>query len=257
MPYLNIDGAQIYYESIGEGPAMVLAHGVGGNHAIWFNQLAAFSPNYRVITFDHRGFGNSSDPQQLGRSAYTSDLTRILDHLEVDRVVLVGQSMGGGTCVGFAKCFPERVAALVLADTLHALQLPSEAEKIMQKARADTNGLSQLDRVLGADFRESDAALTALYKQLNSFNATNRHNLKGEYQHHVNTGELAGLGVPVLFIAGEYDVLFPITAIRATQTSVKGSELIEIKNAGHSAFYEKPEVFNQAIESFLQKHTRI
>ena len=86
MPRLAVAGADLYYESHGSGPAIVLAHGVGGNHAIWFNQVAEFSRTHRVITFDHRGFGNSTDPDGVGRSAYSDDLAALLDHLEERRV---------------------------------------------------------------------------------------------------------------------------------------------------------------------------
>src|SRR5580658_5607442 len=61
MPYFTSGQSQLYYEDIGEGPAVVLAHGVGGNHASWFNQVPTLSKRYRTIVIDHRAFGNSDD----------------------------------------------------------------------------------------------------------------------------------------------------------------------------------------------------
>lgn len=251
MPLLAVNGTELYYESHGSGPVMVFAHGVGGNHAIWFNQIAQFAKTYTVITFDHRGFGNSKDLQHQGRSAHTDDLAGLLDHLGVDSCALVGQSMGGGTCVGYAKLFPNRVQALVLADTLHGLQLPENVASIMQQARAATESLGQIERVLGARTRQTDPARAELYRQINSFNATNRQSITGAYPYMLTPAELGALGVPVLFIAGEEDVLFPVTAIKAVQEQVTGSEWIEVMHAGHSAFYEQPEQFNRGVGDFL------
>ena len=89
----------------------------------------------RVVTFDHRGFGNSPDPEGCGRGCFVEDLSRLLDHLKIDRAVLVGQSMGGGTCLSFAARYPERVKALVLADTLHGIQEPEEICELMARTR--------------------------------------------------------------------------------------------------------------------------
>ena len=61
MPKASVNGIELYYESHGEGPTIVFAHGVGGNHLVWWQQVAHFSRNFRCITFDHRGFGQSAE----------------------------------------------------------------------------------------------------------------------------------------------------------------------------------------------------
>ncbi|MCH8282189.1 MAG: alpha/beta fold hydrolase, partial [Chloroflexi bacterium] len=96
MPQAPVNGIELYYESHGEGPAIVFAHGRGGNHMSWWQQVPAFREEYRCITFDHRGWGASPDSANpRGRSAFVEDLTGLLDHLGVDRTFLVAQSMGG------------------------------------------------------------------------------------------------------------------------------------------------------------------
>ena len=102
MPYATTDdGVKLYFEEVGEGTPIVFAHGVGGNHASWFYQVAPFSENYQTVVFDHRGFGNSRDPGGPGRSRFVEDLHALLDHLAIEKAVLVAQSMGGGTCSVF------------------------------------------------------------------------------------------------------------------------------------------------------------
>jgi len=260
MPYASLNGANLYYElheavgTVGpaEGsPPVVLAHGVGGNHAIWFQQLDALRLSHRVITFDHRGFGNSSDPQGLGRSAHAQDLLALLDHLEIERTALIGQSMGGGTCVGVIALAAERVSALVLADTLHGINLPTKAANIIQQAQAANANLGQIERVLGSKTREREPTKATLYRQINSFNATDRRNLQGAYPRLLAPEELAATGIHILFIAGEEDILFPVNAIREVQARVAGSKWVEMKGVGHSAFYEDPKNFNRHVVEFL------
>lgn len=260
MPYVSLNGAELYYElhepegagSLAANPsAVVLAHGVGGNHAIWFQQIDALRQSHRVITFDHRGFGNSPDPQGLGRSAHAQDLLALLDHLEIERTALVGQSMGGGTCVGLVAIAAKRLSALVLADTLHGINLPSPAEKIIRQAQEACADLGQIERVLGHRTRQREPVKATLYRQINSFNATNRHNLQGAYPQLLRPEELAASGIPILFIAGEDDIMFPVAAIRDVHARVAGSKYIEMTGAGHSAFFEDPQNFNQHVLEFL------
>ena len=241
-------GAEIYWQALGEGPAVVLAHGVGGNHAIWYRQIDALSRSNRVITFDHRGFGLSRDLDGRGRDAFVEDLTALLDHLGEAKVALVGQSMGAGTCIGFAHRAPERVAALAICDSLHGIAESAEIKTIMDAARANTADLAQIERVLGAN---APRELAALYRQIASFNIADRHNLAGRFDARPAV-DLGGKGFPILFLCGVEDRLFPIEAVRVAQAEVPSSFLVEINDAGHSAFLEAPTQFNDTILSLLQ-----
>lgn len=253
MAIFNNNGEAFYYEVHGQGEPIVLAHGLGGNHATWFKQVSVLAKAYQVITFDHRGFGNSSDNQQLGRAGFVSDLKALLDYLEIDKAALVGQSMGGGTVITFANQYPERVAGLVIADSLHGLVESDEVQAIMDASRKATTGLNQLDRVLGKAFKDENAQQALLYQQINSFNNTHKGNLIGEYaSSKVSPEHLASLNIPILFLAGQDDILFPIDAIRLVQTQMEGSFIVEFDQCGHSAFYEKPTEFNDSLLSFLE-----
>ena len=123
MPKARVNSIDLYYESHGEGPAVVFAHGRGGNHLSWWQQVPVFAKDFRCITFDHRGWGSSINKPNgdalntQGWDAFVEDLKQLLDHLEVEQAFLVAQSMGGLTCLGFALAYPQRVAGLVLADT--------------------------------------------------------------------------------------------------------------------------------------------
>ena len=95
---------ELYYEVHGEGPLVVFAHGAGGTHLSWWQQVPELSRHFQCITFDHRGFGYSRDVDGgPGRAAFVQDLAGLIDHLGLDRVSLVGQSMGGWTTLGYAS----------------------------------------------------------------------------------------------------------------------------------------------------------
>lgn len=242
----------IAYESFGEGPAIVLAHGVAGNHASWFQQVPVLSKSYRVVTFDHRGFGRLRDDEGLGRSGFVDDLKTLLDTLEIDQACLVGQSMGVGTAVGFAARYPERVSALVLSDGVFGIALPDEARKLFDRARAEADSLSQLERVLGRTVREHEPDKAHLYQALASFNQTNRKTLGGSWEPLLTPEALAAVGVPILFVVGQEDPLVPPPLVHELAARVAGAFVVEISDAGHSPYFERPTEFNDSVLSFLQ-----
>ena len=88
MPYMYANEIDLYYEEYGdpEAPALILAHGAGGNHLVWWQQVPVLAERYRVVTFDHRAFGFSKDvPGGPGRRAFSLDLHALLAHLEIDQ----------------------------------------------------------------------------------------------------------------------------------------------------------------------------
>src|SRR5512143_3513013 len=114
MPFVTAGAIQMYYEvhgpDPGTAPAVVFAHGAGGSHLSWWQQVPHFSRRYTCITFDHRGFGQSIEPEGgPGGAAFVEDLRALLDHLHIERASLVAQSMGGWTCLGFTLRYPRRV----------------------------------------------------------------------------------------------------------------------------------------------------
>jgi pimeloyl-ACP methyl ester carboxylesterase len=251
MAFVDIGLSRLYYESYGEGNALIFAHGVGGNHASWHRQIPTFAQTHRVIVFDHRAFGNSTDVEGSGQSSYVSDLLALVDALEIKRAVLVGQSMGGGTSAAFACTHPDRVAGLVIADSLTAIDAPEPLAGLIRDNREATAKLSQAERVLGPLTRENDPETTLLYLQLASFNSVTVKTIKGKISPW-SPADLGRTGVPTLFVAGEQDVLFPPHLIRMAQGAVKGSRFELIPGAGHSAYFENAGLFNKHVAQFLQ-----
>jgi pimeloyl-ACP methyl ester carboxylesterase len=250
MPYFTSGQSQLYYEDIGEGPAVILAHGVGGNHASWFSQVPTLAKRHRVIAIDHRAFGNSEDVEGIGASAYVDDLARLFDALGLESAFLVAQSMGGGACANFTCRSPERVQGLLHADSLAGCDLPQPWADEVKALNAANDGLSQAERVLGPVIRATDPERTFLYLQIASFNSVTRKTLKGQMPRW-SPEELAATKVPVLFVVGEHDVLCPPRLLRIAHELVPGSRFEVIGGAGHSAYFEASEAFNRLLLAWL------
>jgi len=259
MPFASVNGIDFYYESHGEGPPVAFAHGVGGNHVAWYQQVPFFSRNYRVITMDQRGFGQSPDVNGYGRGSFVDDLRELLDQLGVGKVSLVAQSMGGSTCMGFTVRYPERVSALVMGDTLTGVQLPDDLREKQRANGEATRDLSQLERVVSKTLPLRDPAKAELYLQIASFNKNNENRFNqpsGSVTAEPITMDgvvAAAAKVPMLFLVGEDDILSRAEFTRAAAQIVPNARFAMIPNSGHSPYFEQPDVYNYEVARFLEQ----
>lgn len=257
MAFVEAEGASIYYEAMGDGPAVAFAHGAGGNAASWWQQVPAFSSRYRMVVFDHRLYGRSaSTPENFDRTKFGDDLLAILDAEGIERAAIVCQSMGGWTGLRAALERPDRVSCLVLSNTSGGVMTPQVTENLeTARARFATEGFGNV--ALYSGFIEKNPALAFLYAQISSLNAqltpAVREKITGRGAA-IPEEALAGLSVPTLLITSENDVVFPPAAIREVAAMLPGSELVELPEAGHSPYFETPEAFNSTVGAFLERH---
>lgn len=251
---------RIYYETAGRGEALVLCHGLGGNHVAWYQQVPVFARSYRVITWDQRGFGRSTNTAgESGPAAAVKDLAALLDHLRIERAHLVGQSMGGWAALGFALAHPERVLSLTLANTVGGIFTPSierAADAFIQavfaKPRPETIPLGQ-HPAIGRSFQQRNTAGAFLYQQLQSLGPAPPTNMpfvlrQTAYPHEA----VKKLTIPVLFVVGSEDPIFPPAQIREAASLVSTARVVEIPATGHSPYFEEPEIWNKAVLEFLR-----
>src|SRR5258708_7359661 len=223
---------QLYYEVTGSGPALLFAHGLGGNHLSWWQQVAHFAPHYTCVAFAHRGFAPSTaiaggpDPAD-----YAGDLAALIDHLKFPDVRLVGQSMGGWTMLDYAIAQPARVKALVLSSTSGTLDRrgsdPSggsayDAWLKDAEAKIAAGAARGIHPAMGAPAAERSPALHLLYRSIDDMaGIPDKEKVRAGLRRTAQRS-LAGLQdfrVPTLFIAGSEDVVFPpflANAIAAT-----------------------------------------
>jgi 3-oxoadipate enol-lactonase len=257
MPSARVNGIELYYETHGDGPALVLAHGGGGNHLSWWQQVPEFSKHYRCVTFDHRGFGFSYDQNEgPGPDAFVEDLRQLLDHLGIARAALVGQSMGGWTVLGFAGKYPERVSALILCDTTAGMDDPEvmREQARLRESSKDASLANILTRAYSNDFPRRDPYRHFLYQQISGLNHHVPSNLVRALMGAKQSVEPIVRGsIPTLLIVGEEDALVAPSIMELMAKRIAGSRIVKVRGAGHSVYFEQPEEFNRVLSGFLRE----
>lgn len=254
MPTVNTNGAEIYYEVHGDGPAVAFAHGRGGNAASWWQQVPRFSTDYKVIVFDHRIFGRSKcAPEDFDRSLFDSDFLAILEAEGIEKSAIVCQSMGGWTGLRTATYHPERVSCLILSNTPGGMQIPSVQTALENsRKRFAEQGVGRAAVAPDFPVRNPDGAY--LYRQIGSLNINLPEDLRGSNPGGVEPSDMTDYAIPTLMITSEHDALFTPDLIREVSGYIPGSEVVELPTAGHSPYFETPEAFNNTIAEFLAQH---
>jgi pimeloyl-ACP methyl ester carboxylesterase len=255
MPAVRVDDIDLYYECDGTGPTIVFAHGGASTHLHWWQQVAAFRTTHRCITYDARGFGLSGRvPSDRGTRVHHLDLLGLLDALDVERAVLVGQSMGGYAVSGMALHHPERVAGLVMADTPFGFQtaaLGEWAEQMIEKLNAGFDVIPACVSTTFAARRPDLALLTDYMARLNPTRTGPRGLDAYDEMRTRPPGDYADFAVPTLFIVGTEDALTFPWLIEATAQAIPGAHVQTIAGAGHSPYFEQAEAFNAVLAQWL------
>lgn len=262
--FLKRPACSIGYEVHGRGPALVFAHGLGGNQLSWWQQVAHFAQRYTCVVFSHRGFPPSSAvPGASAPDAYADDLVALMDELGLAEACLVAQSMGGWTCLDVALRLPGRVKALVMACTSGAVEPAGVAgfsradfDAWLKQAGATAAALEARGILAagGERMAREQPALALLYRQLNQltpedFRAAVRTRIRQLRSRPAAT--LAQLPMPVLFLNGEEDCVFPSPAGPGLAACAPRGRAVAVPRAGHSVYFERAAEFNRIVDDFL------
>ena len=258
MAFLVKDGFRLYYEDTGgPGPALLFLHGAGGNHLSWWQQVPVFAEEYRCITVDQRGFGQSPDVAGgPGPAALATDALALLDHLGIAKAALVAQSMGGWAAVGAAVRAPERFWAIVVANTVGNLtnaEITALRQKLADASPPRPAVLWQA--ALGETFRKSHPTRTFLYAQIAGLNTPLPADFRDQLGRLTTPVErYAATRVPTLFLTSDEDGLIWPELSQKVHEHVPGSRFERVGAAGHSTYFERPDVFNREVGAFLKEH---
>ena len=258
MPFMLADGFRLYYEDTGgAGPAVLFLHGAGGNHLSWWQQVPVFAEAYRCITVDQRGFGQSPEVSGgPGPAALATDALALLDHLGVARAAIVAQSMGGWAAAGTVVQAPERLWAVVMANTVGNLANPDIAALRQKLAAASPPRPPVLwHAALGETFRKEQPVRSFLYAQISGLNPA----LPGDFREQLGrqttpVDRFAAARVPTLFLTSDEDGLIWPELSEKVHQAVPGSAFVRVEAAGHSTYFERPGRFNREVSAFLAAH---
>jgi len=258
MAFMVKGDFRLYYEDTGgTGPTLLFLHGAGGNHLSWWQQVPVFAEEYRCVTVDQRGFGQSPDvPGGPGPAALAGDVVALLDHLRIANAAMIAQSMGGWAAVGAIVQAPQRFWANVLANTLGNLSDAGIATLRQQLLAASPPRPPVLwQAALGNTFRGTHPAGTFLYAQIAGLNAPLPADFRDQLSRLTTPVErYAAAGVPTLFLTSDEDGLIWPELSQKVHEAVPGSHFERVAGAGHSTYFERPDVFNREVGAFLKEH---
>ena len=265
----------LHYEDHGSGRPVVLIHGFPLSGRSWEKQVTALLPaGFRVITYDRRGFGQSSQPASgYDYDTFAADLNQIMTRLDLGDVALVGFSMGGGEVARYLGTFgSERVSKAVFISSVppFLLKTPDNPDGVDGgvfegiKASIALDRLAflttffanfyNLDLLLGK--RISDEVVRDSWNIGAGASATGTSACVATWLTDFR-GDLPRIHVPTLIIHGDDDRILPITATALrTHEAVKGSKLVVIKRAPHGLLWTHADEVTRALLEFLGPSAR-
>lgn len=259
--FLDVPGGKLYFEAAGAGRSVVFIHAGIADHRMWDDQFDLFAEQYRVVRYDTRGFGRTtSENVEFSNRA---DVIALLDHLGIDKAVLIGCSRGGQIATDTTLEFPERVAALITVGSGPGgfeADVSDEDEIVAQMEAAEQAGdwekVIQLDiQLWGAGPQRSVDVLPASFVnkmvEMGRVNYSHREELKPIVLTPPGVGRLNEINVPALILWGNYDTNYILQASPALADGIRGARRAIISGTAHLPNMEKPDEFNRMVLDFL------
>ena len=174
----------------------------------------------------------------------------MLDHLGIERAAIVGQSMGGWTAVSVAQDSPERVSALVLANSTGGIRDPEldrhfEAIKTWHPRQIWAGAYAP-------DFPQREPARAFLYQQVTAWNVRRPANLGAQLELGYSSAPIVERRIPTLFVTGAGDTLIPPPLVKQVARQIPHAQVVTIPASGHSPYFEKPDTWNRIVLDFLR-----
>ena len=263
--YVEVDSGQLYYEELGKGEPLIFVHGHSFDHSEWRPQLQVFAKKYRVITYDVRGYGQSSMPSEFSNIMHADDLATLMNALKIDKAHVVGLSMGGFIGLDFLVMHQDRLLSVTLAsgDVWNGSPgpaVPWNAETIA-KRRTEIQELYKqgVFRFKQQWFNALTAREGKIIPQLRQPIWNMIYKWDAWQPTHIEPRFLLGTSVvdklkqtkvtvPVLVLTGEADTHHKNKVMEL----VPSAKQMIVPNAGHVSNLENPEGFNKVLLNFLK-----
>lgn len=261
---VNASGISINYEIEGQGENLILIHGAFDDLNMWYNQVPVFSKDYRVITYDIRGFGKTESREtEYSVLLFAEDLYQFTKAIGIESTFCIGFSLGGSIAVQLAIDHPELVKALVLSNSSAGLAIATPPPKALERGQQILELLDKGDIGAAAELMAS-AAFSPDFKSKNpvEFEKLVKSKLQNDpyklaqvmrsLRGGAGAPDISRLKCPTLIIIGEYDSGMGPDRGKQLQQAIPNSKLVTLA-AGHSSPFEAPDEFNRAVLGFLSE----
>ena len=250
----KVNNVSLAYQRLGRGLPMVLLHGYPLDHTTWEPVIPLLENHADLILPDLRGFGGSS----LTGSGYSlvdmaTDVAALLDHLEVEKAILVGHSMGGYVSLAFAHAHPRRVLGLGLVAS-QVIADPPERQKVRYETAnvIRSQGTMFVASSMPAQLT-SDETIQAVLREIAL--RQRPEGMAGALEAMAGRPDsrpfLAEFDFPIVIIHGREDRLIPIERAREALAGTRRGTLVEIEGTGHMPMMESPQTTAEALKSLL------
>jgi pimeloyl-ACP methyl ester carboxylesterase len=256
MPVLELPGVDLWYtDSGGDGVPVVLMHAASGTCESWVYQLPALTAaGYRCIAPDRRGWGRSKPNAKGEQPGYASeDLHELLERLGLDRFHLIGTAAGCAVSVDYTLGHPDRVRSLVISDGTAGVRDPEYLEFHKRMRPPEIEGLPIELREVSPRYRGENPE--GLRRWIEIAHASGEATAQRQApKNDVTLAAMEKLPVPVLAIAGSADITTPPALMRMFVPHLANCEFHLIPEAGHAAFWEVPDDWNQLVLGFIGRY---
>ncbi|MCW5317456.1 alpha/beta fold hydrolase [Nostoc sp. KVJ3] len=263
MPKIQVNGIDLFYDIKGTGEPLLLIAGFLCDHAYWSLIMPSLISQYQVIRLDNRGMGRSSAPKsQYSLKQMARDVAALLDHLAIDKVHLVGHSMGGQIAQELVLAHPEKVQSLMLLSSLAKGDGLFNSIIETWGELCDKVDLKLYEKVvLPWIFTDTFYSIPEMIEGLIEFAirypfppAT--HSLYYHSQAILEcdtTDRLQKIHCPTLVLVGKQDILTPLKFSQQLTQGIPNAELVVLDTGGHGFLIESPDTVISAMLNFLQK----
>ncbi len=254
-----INGVTVSYSDTGgPGEAVVFSHGYLMDSAMFDPQVAALAPEYRVLTWDQRGFGRSRAADSFTFWDSARDVLGLLDHLGIERAVLAGMSQGGFVSLRAALLAPDRVRGLVLIDSQAGLEDPALVPAYEQVEQTWLeHGPAPVQDIVASIILGPPDGPVGYAPWFAKWAAADRDGLRLAFRCLMDrddiTGRLAEISCPTLIVHGTADAAIPVAKAEAVQAGLAGpADLVLVDGGSHAANLSHPDQVNVALLEFLR-----
>ena len=239
----------------GSGPLVLFLHGIRGNRRNWSAQLDAFSKHYRAAAWDARGYGDSDDhPGALQFDYFGGDVLRVAEHFGVQKLHLVGLSMGGRIARNVALRWPERVQSLTLVSTSPGFDAMSVENVKRFVTERRTQSPESARKLLGS--RARPGAFEELWQSISAMREDSYRKTLEASVAQDRGAPIENIRAPTLVVSGDEDNVYPPEMARDVARRIPGAQLVMIEGAGHLLNLEQPERFNQVVMDFINRNQK-